>query len=168
MVLDEIGHVVDNTGDGDEGLAILGLGDVVVPVDDGELVEGRSPVELGTLLVELLLELLNSALFNLVGTELLEVVGKAKLLGCPDEPLGWVVLPPLNGISEIRWEFVVEVVVALAKRDQCGEEVVTWGVLVVVWRRPEPVCERVDGECRLRAGEVRGSEGQRTKAKRGG
>ena len=35
VVLDEVGDVVDDAGDGDEGLAVLGVGDKVVPADDG-------------------------------------------------------------------------------------------------------------------------------------
>lgn len=61
VVLNEVGDVVDHTGHGDEATAGLGLGDVVVPGDDGELLEGSAPVEADTLLVELLLHLLETA-----------------------------------------------------------------------------------------------------------
>ncbi len=71
VVLDEVGHIVNHTGDGDETAAVLGLLDIVVPLHDGELVERSTPVEAGTLLVNLLLELRNAALLDLVGTELL-------------------------------------------------------------------------------------------------
>lgn len=35
VVLDEIGHIVNDTSDGNESLAIFGLLDKVVPVNDG-------------------------------------------------------------------------------------------------------------------------------------
>ncbi len=44
VVLDELGHVVDDAGDGHEGLAVLGLGHEVVPVDHGQLLERDAPV----------------------------------------------------------------------------------------------------------------------------
>jgi hypothetical protein len=65
------------------------------------LLKRNSPVESSSLLVKLLLELLNTSLFDLVGAELLEVVGKSNLLVNPDEPLGRVVLPPFNGVAVI-------------------------------------------------------------------
>lgn len=125
VVLDEVGNVVDNTGDGNEGLAVLGLRDEVVPVDDGELLEGSTPVEGGALLVELLLELLDTALFDFVGAELLQVVGEAGELPQSNHPLGGVVLPPLNGVSVVRGELVVEVVVTLTESDEGSDDVVT-------------------------------------------
>jgi hypothetical protein len=48
------------------------------------LLQGNTPIELGSLLVDFLLQLLDAALFDLVGAELLEVGGKAELLPCPD------------------------------------------------------------------------------------
>lgn len=75
VVGDELADVVDDTGDGDPGLALLGLGNEVVPADDGEVLEGGAPVERRALLVELLLDLLETALLDLVLGEGLEVVG---------------------------------------------------------------------------------------------
>lgn len=51
VVLDELRDVVDHARDGDEAAPVLGLVDVVVPLDDGELVEGHAPVEPRALLV---------------------------------------------------------------------------------------------------------------------
>ena len=84
VVLDEVADVVDDTGNGDQAATILGLVLVVVPFHDWELVERDTPVETGTLLVELLLELLDAALLDFVASELLEVVGEAELLAKPD------------------------------------------------------------------------------------
>lgn len=147
VLLDKVTDVVDDTGDGDEGLAVLlGVGDKVVPGDDGQLLEGNAPVEDGALLVELLLELLDAALFNLVGAELLEVVGETEELPQADGPLGGVVLPPLNGVAVVGRELVVEVVVALAESNKSGDDVVTGRVAVVKGLVAEPVGEGVDAK----------------------
>lgn len=146
VVLDKVGAVVHNTGNGDKATALLGFLDVLVPFHDGKLVERRAPVEVGTLLVELLLLLLETALFDLVGAELLQVVGEAKLLPGPDGPLGRVVLPPLDGVAVVGWELVVEVVVALTHGDESSEHVVTRGIAVVERLIAEPVSQGVDAE----------------------
>lgn len=146
MLLDEVGHVVDNTGDRNKAAAVLGLGDVVVPVDDRQLLQRDTPVELGALLVELLLQLLEAALLDLVLAELLEVVSEAELLPGPDGPLGGVVLPPLNGVAVVRGELVVEVVVSLTKSHESGDDVVSGRVAVVEGLVAEPVGQGVDAE----------------------
>lgn len=125
VIADKVADIVDNTSNGHEGLSVLGVSDEVIPVNDGELLKGSTPVEGGALLVELLLELLDTALFDLVGAELLEVVGQASPLPQDNHPLGRVVLPPLNGVSVIGRELVVEVVVALTEGDERGDDVVT-------------------------------------------
>lgn len=125
VVLDELADIVDDTGDSDPGLAVLGLGNEVVPADNGEVLEGNTPVKGGTLLVELLLLLLETALLDLVVRELLEVVGETELLPGPDAPLGGVILPPLNSVAEIAGELVVEVVVTLTKGDESSDDVIS-------------------------------------------
>jgi hypothetical protein len=146
VVLDEVGNVVDNTGNGNETLSSLGLGNEVVPVNNGELLKGYTPVECGTLLIKLLLELLDTALLNLVGTELLQLISKTKLLPAPDAPLGRIVLPPLNSVAVIRRELVVEVVVTLTKGDESSDDVVTGRVAIIERLITEPVGKRVDTE----------------------
>lgn len=146
VVLDEVGNVVDDATDADETLAVLGALNVVVPFHDGELLERNTPVELGALLVELLLLLLDTALLDLVGTELLEVVGETGLLPEPDGPLGGVILVPLDSIAVVGWELVVEVVVTLAKSHKSGDQVVTRRVAIIEWLVAEPVSQRVDAE----------------------
>ena len=88
---------------------------VFVPFHHGQLVERDTPVQLGALLVELFLELLDTALLNLSRTELLQVVGQSQLLPNPDGPFGRVVLVPLDGIAVVRGELVVKVVIPLSK-----------------------------------------------------
>lgn len=146
MLLDEVTNIVNDTSDGDESLSILGLGNEVVPGDDGELLERDAPIEGGTLGIELLLHLLETTLLDLVGTESVQVVGKADEAHGLDEELGRVVLPPLDGIAVVTGEFVVEVVVSLTKGDKGGDDVVTRAVAVVEWLVTEPVSQGVDAE----------------------
>lgn len=150
VLLDEVGNVVDDTSNGNEGLAVsLGGLNKVVPADDGELLNGGSPVEGGALLVNLLLELLDAALFNLVGAELLEVVGEANPAPGDNGPLGRVVLVPVDGVAEVRGELVVEVVVSLTEGDESSDEVVAGRVAVIEGLVTEPVGKRVDAESSL-------------------
>ena len=101
VVLDEVGNIVDNTSNSDESAAVLGFGLVIIPVDDRQLLERDTPVKSLSLLVELLLQLLETALLNLVLLELLQVVGESELLPDPDSPLGGVVLMPFDSIAVI-------------------------------------------------------------------
>ena len=137
---------MDDAGDGDEAAAVLGLVDIVVPFHNRQSVEGDAPVELGALLVEFLLELLDAALFDFVLLELLEVVGEAELLPDPDGPLGRVVLVPFDGVAVVGGELVVEVVVAFAEGDERGDDVVAGRVAVVEGLVAEPVGEGIHAE----------------------
>jgi hypothetical protein len=146
VLVDEVGDIVDNTGDSDETTTVLGLLNIVVPLDDGQLLKGNTPVELLALLVDLLLQLLNTALLNLVGAELLQVGGKAKLGPQPDGPLSRVILVPFNSVAVVGRELVMEVVVTLAKSDESSNDVITGRVAVVEGLVAEPVGKRVDAE----------------------
>lgn len=75
------------------------------------------------------------------------MAGKTELLHGPDEPLGGIVLVPLDGISVVHGELVVEVMVALSNSCQRGDDMVARSMLVVKGRVSEPVSERVDAEC---------------------
>lgn len=90
--------------------------------------------------------LLDTTFLDLVGTELLQVVGKTELLPAPDRPLGGVILPPVQGVAVVGGELVVEVVVALTKRHQRGEDMVTRRVAVIKWLVAQPMGKRVDTE----------------------
>lgn len=149
MILDKVGHVVYDTGNSNKSLAVLGLGDKVIPANNGQLLERRTPVEGGALLVELLLQLLHTAFFDFVGTELFEVIGKTKHLPGVDSPLGRIILPPLNGVSVVGWELVVEIVVALTKGDKRCDDMVTRRVAVIERLVTEPVSQGVDTESSL-------------------
>lgn len=149
MVFDEIAHIVDDTSDRDQSLAILGLGNEVIPVNDRKLLQGHTPVELATLLIKLLLLLLQPALVDLVLAESFEVGSKAELFPSPDAPLSRIVLIPNDGVSVIGWELVVEIVVSFAKGDESGNDVVSGAVAVVEGLFAEPMGEAVDAECGL-------------------
>jgi len=74
---------------------------------------------------------------------------KSKLLAHPDEPLGRIVLIPLDSVAVVHWELVVEVVVTFANGDECSRKVVPGGMLIVEGSSSEPVGERVNAECGL-------------------
>lgn len=101
VVLDEVAYIVDDTSYGNKGTTVLGFGLVVLPIDDWQLLKRNTPVESLSLLVELLLELLETALLDLILLELLQVVCESELLPDPDRPLGGIILMPLNGVSVV-------------------------------------------------------------------
>lgn len=72
--------------------------------------------------------------------------GKAELLAHPNEPLGRVVLVPLNGIAVVHGELMVEVVVALSYCYKRSDEMVFGGVFVVERCLAQPVRERIHAE----------------------
>jgi len=84
VILDEVGYIVDNTGDSDESTAVLGFSLVRIPVDDRQLLERNTPIESLSLLIKLLLELLETALLDLILLELLQIECEAHLLPQPD------------------------------------------------------------------------------------
>lgn len=57
----------------------------------------------------------------------------------PDEPLGGVILVPLNGVTIVAGELVVEIVVPLTNGDKRGDEMVLGRVLVIEWRLAKPM-----------------------------
>ena len=121
----EGGAVVNNTGDNDQALLVGGLFVELVLGPDWQLRDLRPPVQLASHFVQLLLLLLQDTLVDGVLRKFFQVVSQTDLGCTPDEDLGWVVLVPLEGVSVIGWELVVEVVVALTKGDKGSEEVVS-------------------------------------------
>ncbi len=146
MVLDELSDIVDNTCDGDKTTSVLGLVLEVIPFHDWERFERNTPVKLRTLLIEFLLQLLNTALLDFVALELFQVERKAKLLPHPDRPFRRVVLPKFDGVTVVGGELMMEVVVALTESDESGDHMVTRRVAVVEWLITEPVSQRVDAK----------------------
>ena len=147
--LDEVGHVVNNTSNCNESTAVLGFRLVGIPVNDGELLERNTPVESLSLLVELLLQLLETTLLDFVLLELLEIVGESELLPDPDRPLRRVILMPFDSIAVVGREFVVKVVVTLSESDESGNDVVTRRVAVVEGLVTKPMGQGVDAESSL-------------------
>jgi hypothetical protein len=146
VLLDEMSDIMNYTSNRHKSSAVLGLCLVSVPIDDGQLLQRNPPVKSLSLLIELLLELLETALLNLVLLELLEIIGEAKLLPDPNRPFRRIVLMPLDGIAVVRWEFVVEIVVALSESDKSRNNVVSGRIAIVEWLITEPVCQGVDAE----------------------
>lgn len=96
----EIGHVVHETRDGDQGAGARLL-DKVVPLHQGQHGQGLAPVEDAELAVELLLLLLQLALVDLVLGEGAQVAGQAEELPGGDAPLVGVVGQPSRRVAVV-------------------------------------------------------------------
>ncbi len=168
MLIDERGDVVDEASDNDQGTLHRLLLDwaqavsrgclakkrdeklTAIPADNRQVSALGGPVQ-PFLLIAKTLELHGKlALRHLVLGEDLQVTGETELCTDPDEPLGGVVLVPLDRVTVVHGELVVEVVVTLADRDKGRNHVVARCVLVVEGRLSEPVREGVNAEGRLR------------------
>lgn len=140
---------MNDTSNCNQGTSTLCLFLEVLEFHDREVFKGDSPVEPGTDTVELLLLLLETPLFDFILAEFLEVIGEAKLLTGPDEPLSRVILMPFNSVAIVTWEFVMEVVVSLTESNESGKNVVPWRVSVIERLISEPMSQGVDTECSL-------------------
>ena len=120
-----------------------------LPANDRELFIWRRPGKVILSLTELLELHGKLTLLDLVLREGLQVSSEAELEANPDEPLGRIVLIPLNGITVVHGELVVEVVVTLTDGNERSDEVITGSVLVVEGGLTEPVGQGVNAEGRL-------------------
>jgi len=145
VVGSETGAIVDKAVNRNKR-SLLCLSLEVVPRNDREVVGAFWPLELFRLCVEFLQLHRVLTLLDFVVRETLEVGSETERRHGANEPLGRVVLVPLDGVSEIHWELVVEVVVTFANSDERGEKVISRSVLVVERLVTEPVGERVDAE----------------------
>ena len=84
-----------------------------------------------------------------LGRHPLEVAGQPHLRQRPDPPLGRVEVEPAHAVAIVRLEAVVEVVVALAEREDRRDEAVARGVPRLVRLAAEVVRHRVDREGRV-------------------
>lgn len=153
VFLDKVLNVVNNARNNEKTL-LLGNLVKVCHVPDRQLRNLGTPVQLSLHLVELLLLLLEQTLLNGILRESLEVPCKAKLGKSQDGQLGWVVLVPLQSVSVVRWELVVEVVVALTEGDESGQDVVSRGSSIIKRLGTNPVSQGVDTEGNLLNEEV--------------
>lgn len=143
----EIGDVVDNTLEQDPLLVVVLAGMLeILKAQNGKVGDGGTPLELGLLLKDTLLDHVKLTLADLVLGEGLQVRGKAKEGAGGDQPLGRVVLVKADGVAVVLRELMVEVVVALSHGDKGGDEVVAGGVAVIERTLTEPVGKRVDTE----------------------
>jgi hypothetical protein len=62
-----------------------------------------------------------------------------KLLARPNEPLRRVILIPLDGITIVHRELVVEVVVSFTNCDEGSDEMVARTVFVIEWCFTQPM-----------------------------
>jgi hypothetical protein len=126
-----------------------------LPRDDGEVSWIGWPGEGVLDVLENLQFHCERAFFDLVCGEDPQVAGEPEDGACGDEPFGRVVLVPPESVAVVGRELVVEVVVAFAHGEQCGEQVVPRAKPVVVCGAAQPMRDGVDGEGALR-GELRG------------
>jgi len=140
--------VVDESTDDDER-TILGFRLEVVPRDDGEVVAIVWPDDLSGLLCELLQLHRVLTLFDLVVWEFLEMRSETEQRHGGDEPFRRVVLEPLDGVSKVHRELVMEIVITFADGDERGDKVIPRGVLVVERCVTEPMREGVYAERRV-------------------
>ena len=88
-------------------------------------------------------------LLDLIVGEDLEMRSKAyELHGC-NEPLGGIILVPLDGVAVVHWELVVEVVVTLSEGDKRSQHMIARSMLIVERTFTKVVSKRVDTEGRL-------------------
>ncbi len=67
------------------------------------------------------------------------MTGKAYRFAGPNEPFRRIILIPLDGVTIIHRELVVEIVVTFANGGKSGDSMVARGVLVVERAVSEPV-----------------------------
>ena len=110
-----------------------------IPANDWQVVAALWPFELLALFLQ-------SEKFHSVLTLLDFIIGKSFEVGSQtkgrhgtNEPFGRVVLVPFDGISEIHWELMMEVVVAFSDGAKSSDEVVARGVFVVERLISEPM-----------------------------
>lgn len=148
VVLNERRTVVNETVDSNKR-AFLRFSLEIVPADDRKVVARLGPFKLVGLLLEKLQFHGVLTLLNLVVRETLQMRGETELRHGPDEPLSGVVLEPLDSVSEVLRELMVEVVVTLANGAKSSDDMVSRRVLVVEGLLTKPVSKRVDTESRL-------------------
>ena len=164
MLIDERRNVVDETSDDDQRTLqrlFLDCAQTInnalpdqehqetltaIPADNRQVVAVGSPVQSFLLLAKALELHGKLALGNLVLGENLQMAGETELGADPDEPLRRVVLVPLDRVTVVHRELVVEVVVTLANGDECRDHMVARCVLVIEGGLTEPVRERVDAK----------------------
>jgi hypothetical protein len=147
VLIDEVVHIVDEACDKDER-AVSGLILEARPRDDGQIILHR-PLKAVLDLAEFLEFHRKLALPDLLVRELLEVRRKADFRSQPDHPFRGIVLIPLDRVSEVHGELMVEIVIAFAESGEGGDHVVTRGMLVVKRSIAEPVSKGIDAKGRL-------------------
>jgi len=143
----EIRDIINNTLEQDPLLVIV-LASVleILKGQDWEIGNGSTPLKLGLLLHDLLLNHLKLTLTDLVIGEGLQVRGETKEGAGGDQPFGRVVLVEADRISVVLRELMVEVVVTLTESHEGSDEMVARCMTIIKRSLTEPVSERVDTE----------------------
>ena len=142
-------YVVNEAADADQR-SILGFLLEFVPRDDGQGIRGLGPLELLLQLMSVLQLHCQLTFLDFVVGESLKMRGQTNSLHRADEPLGGIILVPLDSVTVVHGELVVEVVVTFTDSDESSDHVVARSVLVIEGSLAEPVSERVDAESRLK------------------
>jgi hypothetical protein len=85
-------------------------------------------------------------------TSYLEMTRKSDCLASVDEPLGRIILIPLDSVAVVHGELVVEVVVSLTNSGESGEDMVSRSMFVIEGAISEPVRKRINAESGLVTG----------------
>lgn len=120
-----------------------------LPANNRQLLRIRSPVQDILSLPQLLQLHCQLTLANFILREYLQVTSETELLHPPNEPLGRVILVPLDSVTVVHGELMVEIVVTFTNGNESGDHMVTRSVLVVEGSLAKPVSKRVDTEGRL-------------------
>lgn len=89
------------------------------------------------------------ALAHFILREDFEMASEAKFFHCRDEPLGRVILVPLDGVAVVHWKLMMEVMVTFTNGNESSNEVITRRVLVIERSVAEPMRKGIDAESGL-------------------
>lgn len=121
-----------------------------IPGNDGHILNISWPAKTILFVTELLQLHRQLTLLDFVIREDLQVAGKSEQGVYGNEPLGRVVLVPLDRIPVVHGELVMEVVVTFTDGNERGDNMVAGRVLVVKWSVTEIMRKGVHAESRLR------------------
>lgn len=79
----------------------------------------------------------------------LQMVSKPNLMAQPNQPLGGIVLVPLDCVTIIHGELMMEIVIAFSECYEGSQQVISRRVLVIVRRVANPMGNGIDTRRRL-------------------
>jgi len=148
MLVHELRNIVNKASDQNErSLGRLFL--VATPRNNRKLITVRGPTKTFLGLSEAFQLHRELAFSNFIIRETLQLVGQTKYLHSLDEPLGWVVLVPFDGVPVVHRELVVEIMITLSDGDKGSDHVIARCMLVIERSLAKPVSERIDTKGRV-------------------